>query len=145
MKSTALFLVVLFSSIMFSKPLNGDENKNVNSSELVEKLVSIVIPILQGKDYTEFKENISPEAYVINNNSYESIFEVLGNSAKKEKFIEGKEVKFGFAQLLMLDDSKEIYLILETKNGDDTKTCWHSILFKIGDNQKWRIISWHKS
>ncbi|MDP2209031.1 MAG: hypothetical protein Q8K98_09700 [Bacteroidota bacterium] len=145
MKRTALILVVLFSSIMFSLPLIGDDNKNEKSSELGEQLVLMVTSILQGKDYAEFKENISPEAYLIYNNTYESIFEVLENSSKKEIFIDGKKAEVGYVHLWMPDDQKTAYLVLGTKNSDNGKTSWHSILFKIGENQKWQILNWHKS
>jgi dsDNA-binding SOS-regulon protein len=130
---------------MFSLPLIGDDNKNEKSSEIVEQLVSMVTSILQGKDYSEFKENISPEAYIIYNNTYESIFEVLENSSKKEIFIEGKEAQVEYVHLWMPDDQKATHLVFRTKNSDNGKTSWHSILFKIGENQKWQIISWHKS
>lgn len=145
MKRIALILVVLFSSIALSTPISGGDSKKINKTELVEQLVSMVTSILQGKDYTTFRENISPEAYVINNNSYESIFELLSNPSKKDMFIEGNETKVGFFHLWMPDNQKEAYLVLETKVLDNVKHSWHSILFKVGDNQKWQILSWHKS
>lgn len=145
MKRSALVFVVLFSSIMFSSPLIGDDNKNVNSIELTEQLVLMVTSILQGKDYSEFRENISPEAYLINNNTYESIFEVLGNPSKKEIFIEGKEAEVGYIHLWITDDQKNAYLVLQTKNAVSGKTSWHSLFFKLGENQKWQICSWHRS
>ena len=84
MKKTVVILVVLFSTIIFSSPLFGDNNKKADSHELVKELVSVVTSILQGKDYNNFRNNISPEVYVIINNNYESVFEVLGNSSKYE-------------------------------------------------------------
>ena len=82
MKRITVILISLFSTIIFSSPQIGDD-KSAKDSELVEQLVSIVTTILNDKDYSEFRENISPETYVINNNTYESIFEVLDNPAKK--------------------------------------------------------------
>ncbi len=145
MKRIAVILIVLFSSIVFSSPKRGDDSNKTNNTELIEQLVPMVTSILQGKDITEFRDNISLEAYVINNNSYESIFEVLGNHSKKEMFVEGKEIKVGFVHLWLPDNQKEAYMVLETKSADNTKTSWHSILFKIGENKKWQILSWHKS
>ena len=69
MKRTAVILVVLFYSIAFSSPLSGDAGKKTNNADIVKQLVPMVKSILQGKDYNEFRENISPEAYVINNNT----------------------------------------------------------------------------
>ena len=145
MKRTAVIFVVLFSSIAFSSPINGDASKKTNNTELVEQLVAMLTSILQGKDYNEFRENISTEAYVIFNNTYESIFEVLGDQSKKEIFIEGKELKVGFVHLWLPDNQKEAYMVLQTKSANNAKTSWHSILFKIGENGKWQILSWHKS
>ncbi|MDI6803395.1 MAG: hypothetical protein QME58_06060 [Bacteroidota bacterium] len=122
MKRTALILVVLFSSIMFSLPLIGNDNKNEKSSELGEQLVLMVTSILQGKDYAGFRENIFPEAYVIYNNIYENIFEVLGNISKKEIFIEGKEAEVGYVHIWLPDNQQNAYLVLQTKNVDNGKT-----------------------
>jgi hypothetical protein len=130
---------------VFSSPISGDDSKKTNNSEFVEQLVSIVTSILQGKDITEFRDNISPEAYLINNKTYESIFEVLGNHSKKEIFVEGKEVKVGSVHLRLMENQKEAYMVLRTKSTDNVKTSWHSILFRIGENNKWQILSWHKS
>ena len=145
MKRIALILVVLFSATLFSLQKSSGYNKNAKDSELVEQLVPIVLSLLQGSDYTEFKENISTEAYLINNNTYESIFEVLSNPTKKEMFVEGKEIKTGFIHLWLPDNEKEAYMVLETKSADNLKISWHSILFKNGENHKWQILSWHKS
>ncbi len=106
MKRTALILMVLFSPILFSQPKNGDENINSKDSELVEQLVTMVTSILKGEDYSDYKENISPEAYVINNNSYESIYEILSNSPKRETFIEGSDTKVGIVRLWIPNEEK---------------------------------------
>lgn len=145
MKRVVLILIALFSFTAYYSPVNGDDSNKLNSSELVEKFVSIVKSILEGKDYSEFKDNISPEAYVINRNTYESIFEILDNPAKKETFIEGKGITVEFVQLWLSNKQSEAHMVLKTKSTDNTKTCWHSILFKISENQKWQILSWHKS
>jgi len=145
MKRKAVILIVLFSLIVYSSPRSGDDNNKRNNTELIEQLIPIITSILQGKGIAEFKDNISPEAYVINNNTYESIFEVLGNQSKKEMFIEEKEIRVGFVRLWLPDNLKEAYMVLETKSADNTKTSWHTILFKNSENNKWQIISWHKS
>lgn len=145
MKRSAIILVLLFSSNMLSLSQNGNKNQTEKGSELFEQLVQIATSILQGKNYSEFRENISTETYVINNNSYESIFELLSNPSKREMFVEGKGTKTGFIHLWLPDNQNEAYLVLETKSEDTTKTNWHSILFKYGENQKWQILSWHKS
>jgi len=144
MKKIAVILIALFSTLAFSSSQIGDD-KSTKDSALVEQLVSIIASILQGKDYSEFRENIYPEAYVINNNKYESIFEVLDNPSKKEMLVETTEITVSFVHLWMPDNQDNAYMVLETKSADNTKITWHSILFKIGENKKWQILSWHKS
>jgi len=144
MKKAVVILILLFYAIAFSSPQIGND-KTAKDSALVEQLVSIVTSILQGKDYSELRENISSEAYVIHNNTYESIFEVLENPAKRESFIEVKETIVSFVHLWMPDDQNNAYMVLETKSPDNTKRTWHSILFKFGEHKKWQILSWHKS
>jgi hypothetical protein len=145
MKRIVLIPIVMFTLFACYTPVNGDDSNKQNNSELIEKLFPIVKSVLEGKDFSEFKDNISPEAYVINGKTYESIFEILGNPSKKETFIEGEEIKFEYAHLLLSDNQDEAYLILETKSSDNTKTSWHSILFKLCNNRQWQILSWHKS
>ncbi len=144
MKKKIVILIVLFYAIAFSSP-HIVYDKSSKDSALVEQLVSIVTSILQGKDYSDLMENISHEAYVIYNNSYESIFEVLDDPSKKESFIEVKETEVGFLHIWMPDDQTNAYMVLETKSADNALKSWHSILFKIGKNKKWQILSWHKS
>jgi len=144
MKKIVVILIILFYAIVYSSPHITDD-RSVKDSALVEQLVSIVTSILQGRDYAELRGNISPEAYIIYQNTYESIFEILDNPTKKELFIEVKETEVGFLHLWMPDDQTNAYMVLETKSADKTKITWHSILFKIGENKKWQILSWHKS
>jgi len=144
MKKTAVILIVLFYNLAFSSP-QIEGYKNVKDSALVEQLVVIVTSILHGNEYTRFKENISPEAYVIYTNTYESIFEVMENPTKREKFIETKETIVSFIHLWMPDDQNTAYMVLETKSEDNLGRSWHSILFKISENKTWQILSWHKS
>ena len=144
MKKAVVIIILLFYAITFSSPQIGN-GKTAKDSALVEQLVSIVTSILHGNDYSEFRANISPEAYVIYNNSYESIFEVLDDPSKKELFIEVKETEVGFLHLWMPDDQTNAYMVLETKSPNNAKITWHSILFKFGEHKKWQILSWHKS
>jgi hypothetical protein len=116
-----------------------------NAEEITIHLTSVATSILQGINYSEFRENLHPEAYVINNNVYESIFEVLGNASKKESLIEGKDLRVGFVHVRVHDDLKTAYLILESKSDKTLETHWNTIIFKISKYQKWQIISWHKS
>jgi hypothetical protein len=144
MKRIVVVLIALVSFASYNSPINGDNDKS-NNSELVEKLVPIVKSILEGDDYSKFKANISPEAYVINANTYESIFEILDNPTKKEKFIEGKGIKVEFVHLWLSDNQSEAYMVLETKSSDNRKTSWDSIYFNTNKEHKWQILSWHKS
>jgi len=131
MKKKVLILIVLLYAIAFPSPQIGND-KTAKDSALVEQLVSILTSILHGNDYSEFRENISPEAYVIHNSKYESIFEVLENPAKRESFIEVKETIVSFVHLGMPDDKNCAYMVLETKSADNTKTNWHSSSLNLG-------------
>ena len=142
MKKTALFIIVVFSIAAFSLPLNG-QGKDLKDTKPYKQIMPVPLSILEGNYSPKIKDNISPEAYLINNNTYESLFEVLGNPAKSKKFIEDRNTKVEFSQIIMPDDKTTAYVILETKSKD--KTNWHTIFFEIGKNKKWQVISWHKS
>lgn len=145
MKKTAVIVMLLFSTVLFSAPKNGDDDKKAKTSELPEQLLSIVQTLLEGENIEGVKKNISPEAYVINNSSYESIWEVLGEPSKKENFIDGKDVKLLSIQMRIPDDEKSAYMILRTQPKGSDKVNWNTIYFVVGKNQQWQILSWHKS
>lgn len=144
MKKTAVFLIVLFSTIAFSHP-GSNHGKSSDNSTPFKQLVPIALSILKGDNSAEIRENISPEAYILDNNSYESLFEVLNNLEKRQKLEEGNEIHPEFYRIMGSDDRTNALLILETKTNDNTKTYWHSIYFEIGKSNKWQIMSWHKS
>ena len=145
MKKTAVILVLLLTTMIFSAPENGNEKIDVKDPKVAEQLVSIVKTIIKGEDYSAFIKNISPEAYLINSKSYDNVFEVLSNSIKKSKLIEGEDTKIQFYSLRIPDNINGAYLMLETKSADDTKTNWHSVFFILNENQEWQILGWHKS
>ncbi len=145
MKKSAVIFVVLFSTILLSAPKNGNEKKESEDTKISDQLVSIVTSIIRGEDYTQFKANISPEAYLISNKSYESIFEILSNPAKQSELIEGKDTKIQFFSLRMPDNQKDAYMVLETKSGDNQESNWHSVFFKLNENNTWQILGWHIS
>ncbi len=142
MKRKALFIIAVFSIAAFSLPLNG-KGKDLKDTKPYKQIMPIALSILEGNYSTKIKDNISPEAYLINNNQYESLFEVLENPAKRKKFIGDKNTIVEFSQIIMPDEKTTAYVILKTKSMD--KTYWHTIFFEIGKNKKWQVISWHKS
>jgi hypothetical protein len=99
--------------------------------------------MLSGEDISNITNNISPEAYIIINNKYESIFEILLNPIKMSSLIEGEDIQYAFLHLILQADNKNAYLVLETKQ--NKRSSWHTILFRMADNNLWQILSWHKS
>lgn len=86
---------------------------------------------------------ISPEAYIILDNKYESLFEVLRDKITKEKLLGNLDQAFQFMRLWLSDDQKTAYLIIESKG--DNKSIWHTILFTKKENNNWQIVNWHRS
>ena len=145
MKKIFVIPFVVFFITFIAKPQSDDNPKCKPGTGLVYELISVVTTILQDEDYSRFKENISPEAYLIYDNKFESIFNVLGDSLKNDSFIEDEEMHIGLVQMWTPDSEDNAYVVLQRTNIDGTKTNWHSILFKLNSNKKWQIISWHKS
>ena len=136
MKKLMLFVFVLITLISFAE----DSEKQSSSQEIQHQLISIVKPILAG-DYTEQqKSNIHNETYIINQTSYESIFEILNNPEKRKSFVEGKNINFEFIKIRVTDNKQNAYMVFNT-NSDN----WHSVLFEKDENNSWKIVSWHKS
>jgi hypothetical protein len=143
MKKIILILLLFYcSSLIFAQHKNTTCQPTQNS-ELVNGFISIITPLLKGKDNTIVKSNISPEAYIIINNSYESLFELLMDPLKKKNITVGEDLKIKFLRLILQEENKNAYMILETNS--DNKASWHSILFRMNENNDWQILSWHKS
>ena len=97
------------------------------------------------EDYSAIKPNISSEAYLISNKSYEHIFETLNNPEKQSNLIEGKEAEIKFFSLRVSDDENSAYLVVETSSKENNVPIWHSIFFRLNENNMWQILGWHKS
>ena len=145
MKKIFVIPFFIFFITFIASPQSDDNPKCKPGTGLVYELISIATKILQNEDYSRFKENISPEAYLINGNKFESIFNVLGDSLKNDNFIEAEEMHIGLVQMWTPDSEDNAYVVLQRTNTEGTKSNWHSILFKLNSNNKWQIYSWHKS
>lgn len=144
MKKAVLLPIFLFLSISFTYPFNLTGEKSGNPQPY-EQLVAVAMTILEGNYSPEIKKNISPEAYIIYDNYYESLFEVLSDPVKRQELEEGKAIRPEYSQLTLSEDHTNAYLVLETRANDHTKTNWHTIYFKMGKNKQWQIIGWHAS
>lgn len=145
MEKCVLVIVFLFSSFTAVMPQSFPQKGSAAKLEPAEEILQLFRTVLEGKHVSEIRESLSPEAYVINNNTYESIYEVLSSKSKRESFLAGKEVKMGLAHIRTSDDEKLAYMVAEVKSPDGGKSNWHSLLFKQSDQKKWLIVSWHKS
>jgi len=145
MKKIIVILFFVFFITFIAKPQSDDNPKCKPGTGLVYELISIATNVLQDEDDSLFTENISPEAYLINDKKSESIFNVLADPLSKEKFIEDEKMNIGSVHMWTPDSEDNAYVVLQRTNIDGTKTNWHSILFKLNSNKKWQIFSWHKS
>lgn len=143
MKKTLITLLLFYCSTINYSQIDGIVSYPSQSTELIDRFLSIITPMLSGEDITNITNNISPEAYIIINNKYESIFEILLNPIKMSSLIEGEDIQYAFLHLILQADNKNAYLVLETKQ--NKRSSWHTILFRMADNNLWQILSWHKS
>lgn len=143
MKKTLFTLLLFYCSTINYSQIDGIVSHPSQSTELIDRFLSIITPMLSGEDITNITNNISPEAYIIINNKYESIFEILLNPIKMSSLIEGEDIQYAFLHLILQADNKNAYLVLETKQ--NKRSSWHTILFRMADNNLWQILSWHKS
>ncbi len=142
-KKTLFILLLFYCSTINYSQIDGIVSHPSQSTELIDLFLSIITPMLSGEDITNITNNISPEAYIIINNKYESIFEILLNPIKMSSLIEGEDIQYAFLHLILQADNKNAYLVLETKQ--NKRSSWHTILFRMADNNLWQILSWHKS
>ena len=144
MKKFIFISILLFATIIFSMHKIENSPRKVSKSELTNQLVSIAISVLEGKDYSDFRNSISPYASVIIDNKHESMTAILGNSIKRAKFVEGKSVKVEYVRLWFPENQENAFMVLETKSQDGKVVNWHTIYFTLAGSTDWQILSWHK-
>ena len=145
MKKLAVILVFLLSTNLFSQSNVENVDKNLEDSRIPDQLLAIVTSIIQGDDDSQFKMNISPGAYLINNKTYENMFDVLSDPEKKSNLVETKETEVQYLSLRVPDDLNSAYLVIETKSKVKNVHNWHSVSFKLSKDNTWVIVGWHKS
>ena len=143
-KVIALVIVLLVSQNNYASIHLNNQNETKDAN-VIEELISSAISILNDSNEKPLKELFSPEAYVINDNQYQSAFEVLANPNKKEKFVIGKNIYVEFSYARIPDNFENAYLVLKTFNEADNTTNWHTILHIYKGDGNWQILSWHKS
>ena len=134
-------LMLTFSLYAFSNVKAS--GKDTHKAE-VEQMTKMILSILKDRNYSTYKDFISPGAYIINNNDYESFFKLMTDNSDRKSFIEGKDIIVGFVSAMIPDDHSA-YIVLKTQSTDGTDAHWHSVYFVLGKNNKWQIYSWHKS
>lgn len=143
MKKIIVILFVLFYTTSVISQYKSEGSFSTDNQIIQNDLLTIVKSVLSSKDLQQISNYLSPEAYIILDNKYESLFEVLQNMAKKEKVLGNTDLTFSFMRLWISNDEKTAYLILESKA--DKKPIWHSIFFNKKESNNWQIINWHKS
>lgn len=143
MKKVLFYCCVLFYSTSILSQNKSDHSNSSKDNLPNNVLISIVISVLSNKDLQQMYDFISPEAYIILDNKYESLFEVLRDKITKEKLLGNLDQAFQFMRLWLSDDQKTAYLIIESKG--DNKSIWHTILFTKKENNNWQIVNWHRS
>jgi hypothetical protein len=143
MRKTKLFLAVLFSSIFLSNQIFAQTPPD---SEKEHKFIlQMVLDIAENGNYQKYQDSLTPEAYVIYDGSYESLFEVLGNPSKKEKFIVGSEIKPATMRYSSPNEENTVHMVIQTKNIDDSEVNWHSLYFERSEDGNLRLKLWHQS
>ena len=143
MKKVLFLFCVLFYTTSILSQYKSDKSNSTNDKLPNNVLISIVKSVLSNKDLQQMYDFISPEAYIILDNKYESLFEVLRDKMIKEKLLGNLDQAFQFMRLWLSDDQKTAYLIIESKG--DNKSIWHTILFTKKENNNWQIVNWHRS
>lgn len=135
-------MLLLFNQLSAS---NSSESEEKGKKAEYEAIFKMVIDIAENGSYQKYKDKISTGAYIIYNNNYESLYEVLGNPSKKEKFVESCKLKPEIMRYFAPTNKESSYMIIQTKSEDGSESHWHSIYFKRDETGEIQLESWHKS
>ena len=136
---TVLFLVILFSGAGFT----GNDD-TAAKQRLAKSLQNMDGDILTGANLKDASTHIDVEAYLIDGKYYESLLGVLNGESAHCKLIEGKDTKFAFQSLTIMDNLSAALMVLKT----ETPTLgerFHSVVFFHDSGADWKIKSWHIS
>ncbi len=122
-----------------------DEDRTEEFNTFIETFKSTAMDIIRGRNLDISKQSVSPEAYVIDGNHYESLWAVLNGEKKECKIVEGMKSQFVLEHLNITEKNNAAFLILKTVSGTNNKERYHSIVFFRMPAGDWKIVSWHVS
>ena len=132
----ALFAV----AFLMHTPLLSAGDKEV-AAKAAYQLKALVEDIFAGKNLAEARSAVSPEAYIVDGNSYIHLRDALEPNIVKQEHSRTVEM----LSLRMEDDANSSFVIVKTRKEDWSEPHFHTIVFVKSDKGDWQIMHWHVS
>ena len=125
-------------------PWRLPDKKPATSAEAYQ-LIDVVKNILTGHNLEAAKQQIDPEAYIVLGNSYEHLLSVVSQTNNASRLVEDPQSQNEFTRLTMTDAQDAAYLVVKTSSLKDPNAHYHTVVFMLNKDSKWKIMSWHTS
>jgi TonB family protein len=145
-KSVATWVVIPFD-FKLAKDKGKQSKKNAYPDEVAQSITKLVDFILKGKDIELVKKrNIDPDAYLIFDNRFVSLYGVLNGEHKNIDLTQesGSEIRSPFI-MKRSEDETTAFLFLKTQNKKGGPERYHTIFLAKSSTGEWKIKHWHVS
>ncbi|MBN1397428.1 MAG: energy transducer TonB [Bacteroidetes bacterium] len=145
-KPVASWVVIPFDFKLFKDKEKQSKN-NAYPDKVAQSITELVDFILKGKDIEQIKKkNVDPNAYLIFDNQFVSLYGVLNGEHKSIDLTQepGSEIRSPLI-IKPLEDETNAFLFLKTQNKKGGRERSHTILFAKSSTGEWKITHWHVS
>jgi hypothetical protein len=137
---TAIFLglIILVVSLCHAQGLQ-DTTKHGD----LYKIIDYIGKMMQGGEFEQFKQYVSPEANVVSGQSMTRLQDIL--KGKNREAVLHEDSSRQMVQIVARSNKNEdaIYVVLKTVNAQKAEPHYHSLVLYKEPETGWQVFLWH--
>ena len=145
MTATWRFLFVGLVSICICLTAISSDKKSKDPSTTSDQLQALIKDVLSGTNLADVKSFISPDAYIVTNSSFVSLFEALNGRDPEKTFLKERNSRITFWKMTLPNDESSALIVFKTQGEEKKDTRYHSVFVLKTSEGKWQIKHWHAS
>lgn len=136
--ATLLGLIILVATLCHAQGLQGS-TKNAD----LYKIIDHIGKMMQGGEFEQFKQFVSPEANVVSGQTMMRLRDIL--KGKDREAVLHEDSSRQMVQIAARSNKSEdaIYVVLKTVNAHKAEPHFHSLVLYKESETGWQIFLWH--
>jgi hypothetical protein len=136
--ATFLGLIILVASLCHAQALQ-DTLKNEDMSKIIDHIGKM----MQGGEFAEFKQYVSPEANVVSGQTVAHLQDILKGKDRESVLHENASRQMVQVTARSNKNEDAIYVVLKTLNAQKSEPRYHSLVLYKEPGTGWQIFLWH--